>query len=75
MTSKKKSARLIIAAIASAAALSAPAALAKTVRNHSGETALSAPGQLACGSFKYCAKVGVVVRDHRTGATPPPPGK
>lgn len=25
---------------------------------------------LSCGSYKYCAKQGVIVRDHRTGATP-----
>lgn len=34
---------------------------------------LASPGfasgsPLACGSYKYCAKAGVIVRDHRTGA-------
>ena len=44
---------------------------AVTVREHRGMSSAPQPSSpLPCGSFKYCAKQGVIVRDHRTGATP-----
>lgn len=49
----------------------AATANAVTVRDHRGEPKSPQVQQsLPCSSFKYCSKSGVIVRDHRTGATP-----
>lgn len=47
------------------------AGFAGTVRDHRGMASpVQTSSQLPCGSYKYCAKQGVIVRDHRTGAAP-----
>lgn len=63
---------LVAAAIAGGMTFSfAVSASAVTVRDHRGMGNAPQPSaQLACGSYKYCAKQGVIVRDHRTGANP-----
>lgn len=49
--------------------LPAPAS-AGNQRDHRGQARTQAAPQLGCGAFKHCSKLGVVVRDHRTGAQP-----
>ena len=56
-------------ALAFTAIASAPAS-AGNQRDHRGQARSSAPPQLGCGAFKHCSKLGVIVRDHRTGARP-----
>lgn len=54
-------------ALALTAVATAPAS-AGNQRDHRGQARTYAPPKLGCGVFKQCSKLGVIVRDHRTGA-------
>ena len=71
LTSKFSTTLATAAAVGVAIASFGATANAVTVRDHRGEPkAPQGQPNLICNSYKYCAKSGVIVRDHRTGATP-----
>ncbi len=60
------SALALAAALSIALLIPAPVS-AGNQRDHRGQGRTQAPPQLGCGAFKHCSKLGVMVRDHRTG--------